>query len=112
MVRVNDGESGAHDRFIVGDTTGDALSNSDGGSVAGAAPSLLGVSLIVAIGALLVMRFLLHSRPDGLGIIGRHAGEIRDIVYSLAYGSCLILFWGAVICVVFAVCSLIASLRS
>ena len=69
--------------------------------------SAVGALLIVAAGALLVMTCALHSRPDGIGRIARYPSEIHDIGYCLAYGGCLLLFWGAVIGALFGACCVI-----
>lgn len=101
MARVKGGEFAAYDRPTYGDATEDTLADSVSADVSGSVSSSLGASLTIAVGAFLVIRFLLHSRPDGLGIIARHAGALGDTVYSLAYGICLMLFWGAAIYTLF-----------
>lgn len=96
----------ARDYVAQGDTTDDSRFGSF--DAATLFPStVFFASLLVAAGALLVMRFILHSRPDGIGMIARHAEDIRDTIYCLAYGTCLMFFWGAVICAIFVAASLL-----
>ena len=66
-------------------------------------------SRTLSAGALLVMTCALHLRPDGIGRIARYPSEIHDIGYCLAYGGCLLLFWGALIGALFGACCVIVS---